>query len=201
MAGDNFNMLLAGVGGQGIIFAGQVILESALSEGHSVFAFEEHGMARRGGAVASHIRFGEGVHTPLIPVGLGKLLVAFEPAEALRHLHFMDSASEVILNSQPVIPVSVSSGKGTYPTINDILNLVADSSKVVYAFDATSLAKEAGNPITMNVVMLGGISASGVTGLSKETFLKIIEKRSPARSFDINMKAFELGYKEVEEGR
>jgi indolepyruvate ferredoxin oxidoreductase beta subunit len=198
---ENFDMLLAGVGGQGILFAGQVLLESALSEGHSVFAFEEHGMARRGGAVASHIRFGEGVYTPLIPVGFGKLLVAFEPAEALRHLHFMNSDSQSILNSQPVIPVSVSSGKGTYPTINEILDLVGEQSKMVYAFDATSLAKEAGNPITMNVVMLGGISASGATGISKETFLKIIGKRSPSRSKEINLKAFELGYKEVEEGR
>ena len=201
MVDENFDMLLAGVGGQGIIFAGQVLLESALSQGHSVFAFEEHGMARRGGAVASHIRFGEGVYTPLIPVGFGKLLVAFEPSESLRHLHFMNSSSQVILNTQPVIPVSVSSGKGTYPTINEILDLVADNSKVVFAFDATSLAKEAGNPITMNVVMLGGISASGATGIPKETFLKIIEKRSPSQSKDINLKAFELGYKEVEEGR
>jgi indolepyruvate ferredoxin oxidoreductase beta subunit len=197
----NFDMLLAGVGGQGIIFAGQILMESALKEGHSAFAFEEHGMARRGGAVASHIRFGEDLYTPLIPVGFGKLLVAFEPAEALRHLHFMDSSSQVILNTQPVIPVSISSGKGTYPSINDILDLVAGQAQVVYAFDATSLAKEAGNPITMNVVMLGGISASGATSLSKETYLKIIEKRSPSNSKDINLKAFELGYKEVEEGR
>lgn len=201
MPKENFDMLLAGVGGQGIIFAGQVILESALSQGHSVYAFEEHGMARRGGAVASHIRFGEGVFTPLIPVGFGKLLAAFEPAEALRHLHYMDSSSEIILNTQPVIPVSVSSGKGSYPSINEILDLVASQSKIVYAFDATSLAIEAGNPITMNVVMLGGISASGATGLSKETFLKIIEKRSPSLSKEINLKAFELGYKEVKEGR
>ena len=201
MPDNKFEMLLAGVGGQGIIFAGQILMESALQEGHSVYAFEEHGMARRGGAVASHIRFGEGLYTPLIPVGFGKLLAAFEPAEALRHLHFMDPSSQVILNSQPVIPVSVSSGKGSYPTINEILDLVAQQSQVVYAFDATSLAKEAGNPITMNVVMLGGISASGATGIPKNTFLEIIEKRSPAHSKEINLKAFELGYKEVEEGR
>ncbi len=201
MPEENFDMLLAGVGGQGIIFAGQVLLESALFEGHSVFAFEEHGMARRGGAVASHIRFGEGVYTPLVPVGFGRLIAAFEPSEALRHLHFMDPSSTAILNTQPVIPVSVSSGRGTYPSINEILDLVGEQSKEVYAFDATSLAIDAGNPITMNVVMLGGISASGVTGLSKETFLKIIKKRSPSRSKEINLKAFDLGYSEVEEGK
>jgi indolepyruvate ferredoxin oxidoreductase beta subunit len=194
-------MMLAGVGGQGIIFAGQIIMESALKEGHKVYAFEEHGMARRGGAVASHIRFGEKLYTPLVPVSFGKLLCAFEPTEALRHIHYMNSESRIILNTQAVVPVSVSSGKGTYPTLEEIIDVLMTQSRELYAINATALAKEAGSPIAMNVVMLGAISASGVTSLSKESFLEIIKKRSPPKSLDINIKAFELGYLEIEEGK
>jgi indolepyruvate ferredoxin oxidoreductase beta subunit len=198
---ENFDMLLAGVGGQGIIFAGQIIMDSALKEGHKVFAFEEHGMARRGGAVASHIRFGSQLYTPLIPVGFGKLLVAFEPVEALRHAHFMGPESQMILNTQPVIPTSVSSQKGSYPTLQDIIDVLMIQTRELYAINATALAAEAGSPIAMNVVMLGAISAIGTTTLSKESFLEIIKKRSPSHTLDINISAFELGYKEIEEGK
>jgi indolepyruvate ferredoxin oxidoreductase beta subunit len=187
-------MLLAGVGGQGIILAGQIILESALKEGHRVYAFEEHGMARRGGAVASHIRFGEELYTPLIPVGSGKLLAAFEPAEALRHLHFMDCESKIILNTKAVVPVSVSTQKGSYPEINDIIDMIINRSREIYAINATALANEAGNPISMNIVMIGAICACGAVDLPKEIVLDTIKKRSPSYSKDINIKAFELGY-------
>jgi indolepyruvate ferredoxin oxidoreductase beta subunit len=201
MADNNFEMLLAGIGGQGIIFAGQIIMETALSEGKRVYAFEEHGMARRGGAVASHIRFGSELYTPLIPVGFGKLLVAFEPVEALRHAHYMGSESKMILNTQPVIPVNISSGEGSYPELEDIIDVLMTQARELYAINATKLAKEAGNPIAMNVVMLGAISASGETSLSKEAFLEIIKKRSPPKSLDINIKAFELGFKKIQEGK
>jgi indolepyruvate ferredoxin oxidoreductase beta subunit len=199
MALKNFDMLLAGVGGQGIILAGQIILESALKKGHQVYAFEEHGMARRGGAVASHIRFGEEIYTPLIPLGFGKLLAAFEPAEALRHLHFLDNESKIILNTKAVVPVSVSTQKGSYPEINDILDMLITRSREIYAINATALANEAGNPISMNIVMIGAICACGAVDLPREDVLEIIEKRSPSYSKDINIKAFELGYEIVED--
>jgi indolepyruvate ferredoxin oxidoreductase beta subunit len=201
MVSKSFDMLLAGVGGQGIILAGQIILESALKKGHRVYAFEEHGMARRGGAVASHIRFGEELYTPLIPIGFGKLLAAFEPAEALRHLQFMDTESKIILNTKAVVPVSVSTQKGSYPEINDILDVLITRSREIYAINATALAKEAGNPISMNIVMIGAICACGAVDLPKEGVLEIIAKRSPSYSKDINIRAFELGYEIVEDAK
>ena len=201
MESKNFDMLLAGVGGQGIILAGQIILEAALKQGHKVYAFEEHGMARRGGAVASHIRFGEQLYTPLIPVGTGKLLAAFEPAEALRHLQFMDTESKIILNTKPVVPVSVSTQKGSYPKTNDILDKLIVRSREIYAINATALATEAGNPISMNIVMIGAISACGAVDLSKETILEVIENRSPSHTKEINIKAFESGYDIVEDAK
>jgi indolepyruvate ferredoxin oxidoreductase beta subunit len=198
MDSNSFDMLLTGVGGQGIIFAGQIIMESALKKGYHVLGFEEHGMARRGGAVASHIRFGSEIYTPLVPVGSAKLLAALEPAEALRHIHYLDSESRIVLNIKPVVPVS--SKEGSYPSLEEIIEVLMTRSRELYAIDATNMAKVAGNPIAMNVVMLGAISASGTADLPKEVMLDIIKDRSPKHSLDINLKAFEMGYTTIEEG-
>ncbi|MEE9150854.1 MAG: indolepyruvate oxidoreductase subunit beta [Thermoplasmata archaeon] len=199
MVSKNFDMLLAGVGGQGIILAGQIIMNAALRQDNTVYGFEEHGMARRGGAVATHIRFGEGIYTPLIPLGSGKLLAAFEPSEALRHLHFMSPEATIILNTRPVMPVSVFAGKSSYPDIKKIVDVIGKNCKEVHYFDATSLAKEAGNPIAMNVVMLGAICASDVAPLPKKVLEEVIISRSPSYSRDINMKAFEKGFEGFED--
>ena len=193
MEGKNYDLLLAGVGGQGIIFAGQIIMEAALKKGLQVYGFEMHGMARRGGAVATHIRFGKELYSPLVPVGKGQLLAAFEPAEALRHVHFLSENATVILNTAPVIPVSVSSGEGTYPNIEDIEGVVGKYCKNIKTLDATFLAGEAGNPITMNTVMLCALSASGALPIQKDVVREVIEERTPERLRDMNLKAFKNG--------
>lgn len=198
MAQKNLDILLAGVGGQGIVFAGQILMQAALRQEYKVYGFEEHGMARRGGAVASHIRFGENIFTPLIPIGRGNILAAFEPAEALRHIQFIGPDATIILNTKSVIPSSVSTGKHTYPKIEDIIHVFKDNSKKVISLDATSLAEEAGNPIAMNVVMLGAICRSDVFPLPKDDILEVIKKRSPSYSRDINLKAFDKGFTQTE---
>ncbi len=200
MVSKNLDMILAGVGGQGIVFAGHIIMNAALKQGYRVYGFEEHGMARRGGAVASHIRFGDEVYTPLVPLGGGKLLAAFEPSEALRHLHFIGKDATIILNTRAVIPVSVSTGDHSYPNIEEIIDVLGKRFKKVHSLDATLMAKEAGNPIAMNVVMLGAICASMVTALPKEVLLEVIEGRSPSYSRDINIAAFEKGFEEFRTG-
>ncbi len=199
MPSDSYDLLLAGVGGQGIIFAGQIIMNAALRQGNRVYGFEEHGMARRGGAVATHIRFGKDIYTPLVPLGRGKLLAAFEPSEALRHIKFLGPDAVVILNRTPVIPVSVSAGRGSYPDIDEIESVVIKVCREVYSFDATSLAGEAGNPITMNVVMLGAICASKASPLKKEVVKEVIKEKTPSFLRDVNIKAFNRGYEEIGE--
>lgn len=192
-----FDLLLAGVGGQGIIFAGQIIMNAAIKQGCRVYGFEERGMARRGGAVATHIRFGKDIYTPLIPLKRGKLLASFEPVEALRHMQFMNPKATLILNTRPVVPVSVSTGKGSYPDIKEIISVLSKRGHEVVSFDATSLAEEAGNPITMNVVMLGAICGSKVVPLPKDTVREVIEQRSPSHSCGINLDAFDKGYAQI----
>jgi indolepyruvate ferredoxin oxidoreductase beta subunit len=197
MEGKSFDLLLAGVGGQGIIFAGQIIMETALQEGFRVYGFEMHGMARRGGAVATHIRFGKEVYSPLVPLGRGQLLVAFEPAEALRHMHFLSDDAAVILNTAPVIPVSVSAGEGSYPNIEEIKATIGKQCENIITLDATTLAEETGNSVAMNVVMLGAMCASGVLSFDQTIVKEVIKKRTPQRLLDINLVAFEKGYHEL----
>ena len=193
MENESFDLLLAGVGGQGIIYAGQIIMESALQEGYRVYGFEMHGMARRGGAVATHIRFGRNVYSPLVPLGKGELLAAFEPAEALRHIHYLSSDATVVLNTAPVIPVSVSTGQGTYPEFDEIKETIAQFCENIITLDATTLACEAGDAVTMNVVMLGALCSSGVLPIQEEVMRKVIERRTPERLRHMNTKAFESG--------
>lgn len=201
MVWKNFNILLAGVGGQGIIFAGQIIMESALRQKKKVYGFEMHGMARRGGAVATHIRIGEELYSPLVPVRSGNLLAAFEPSEALRHMHFMNPEAMVILNTNPVIPIGISSQKGSYPDIDIIIDAIKKRCENVHSFDATQLAKEAKNPIAMNIVMLGAICASDTTLLPKEDVREIIGQKSPSYFRKINLFAFDLGYEELNKNK
>ncbi|UCG70351.1 MAG: indolepyruvate oxidoreductase subunit beta [Thermoplasmata archaeon] len=199
MAHENLELLLAGVGGQGIVFAGQILMEAALRQGYKVYGFEEHGMARRGGAVASHIRFGENIFTPLIPIGKGNVLAAFEPAEALRHIQFIGPHATIILNTKSVIPSSVSTGKHTYPNIEEIIHVFEDHGNKVLSLDATTLAEESGNSIAMNVVMLGAICKSDVFPLPKDDIKDVIKKRSPSYSREINLKAFDYGFTKIED--
>ena len=197
MEGESFDLILAGVGGQGIIFAGQIIMEAALQKNYKVYGFEMHGMARRGGAVGTHIRFGKEVYSPLVPMGKGNLLAAFEPSEALRHLHFLNMESSVVLNTAPVISVSVSAGGGTYPEIEDIKGTITKNCNNVITLDATSLACESGNSVTMNVVMLGALCSSGALPIKKDIVQKVIEKRTPERLREMNLNAFEKGLESV----
>jgi indolepyruvate ferredoxin oxidoreductase beta subunit len=152
-----------------------------------------HGMARRGGAVATHIRFGRKVYSPLVPLGKGELLAAFEPAEALRHIHFLSSDATVVLNTAPVIPVSVSAGQGTYPEFEEIKETIAQHCENVITLDATTRACEAGDAVTMNVVMLGALCSSGVLPIQGEVVRKVIERRTPEKLRHMNIKAFESG--------
>ncbi|UCF08613.1 MAG: indolepyruvate oxidoreductase subunit beta [Thermoplasmata archaeon] len=194
MSSEHYDLVLAGVGGQGIIFAGQILMEAALKYDHKVYGFEMHGMARRGGAVSTHIRFGKEVFSPLVPMGSGRLLAAFEPVEALRNVRFMDKGAVVIINTASVIPVSVSAGEGTYPDIREIEDAIGGRCANIHTFDATSLAQEAGDPITMNVVMLGAICSAGVIPIQEDVMLEVVKKRTPAHLCDMNVAAFQKGY-------
>ena len=185
------NILLVGVGGQGIILASTILSQAALLAGHDVKNNEVHGMAQRGGSVVAQIRFGKKVFSPLIGRGQADYLLALEKLEALRYLEFCNSGTKVVVNNQEIMPVTVTSGGAEYP--KDIEKVLTERLEHVRIIDALSVAKEAGNEKAANVVMIGAMSLFLPFG--EELFSEAISSSVKKRFVDINIKAFYGGRK------
>ena len=156
MADDITNILVVGIGGQGIMTAAEMLARTALSRGYDVKKTEVAGMAQRGGVVSSHVRFGAKVYSPQIDPGEADLLIGFEAAEALRWLPWLRPTGVAMVNTLRIAPPVVSVGLYDYPT-DPIAELVAAGIQV-HAFDAGAIADELGNPKLVNTIMLGAIS-------------------------------------------
>lgn len=189
-----YDIIICGVGGQGAILASDVFGRAAVVQNYNVQAAETHGMAQRGGSVENHVRIGA-TEGSLIPEKSGDILIGLEPAEALRYTHLLKDDGIVILNTNKVLPTTVTSGKSKYPDLEKIINLLKTKYKV-YAFNATEKAEEAGNRQAMNVVMIG--ASSNFVPLEEEVLKSCIKKIIPPKTVDVNMKAFEMGKKQIE---
>jgi indolepyruvate ferredoxin oxidoreductase beta subunit len=185
------NILLVGVGGQGIIVASEIMADAFLEAGHDVKKSEVHGMAQRGGSVSTHIRFGSKVFSPLIKEGETDILVAFEELEAMRYLHYLGPEPAIILNEQRLNPPSVSLGKERYPeNIAEVLSRKAARFKKVAGKD---LALKAGDIRTLNIVLLGALSS--FLPVPEGIWTENILRRFPPKAHKANLEAFQLGRK------
>ena len=184
------NIIISGVGGQGIITASEILSEVALFNGFDVKKSEVHGMSQRGGSVVSHVRFGEKVYSPLIEKGTCDVILAFEKAEALRWVHYLKPGKGiVIVNDLEIIPNMVSLGLDTYPeNIEDTLK--RDASKV-FIMDGIEIAKNAGDPRTANTALLGALS--NYLPFSEESWIEVIKRRVKPETIEANLKAFRMG--------
>ncbi|MCK4548234.1 MAG: indolepyruvate oxidoreductase subunit beta [Candidatus Eisenbacteria sp.] len=177
--------MLSGVGGQGIILAGNLVADLALDAGFDVKKSEVHGMAQRGGSVVSHVRFARKVYSPVIVEGQATHLVAFELMEALRWIHMLVPGGTLIVNEQEIIP----SGLTTYPkAIRE--GITSRCSQTVF-INGGRLAAEAGNVRAVNVALLGALSKYLDFDVSE--WEHAIRKRVPEKWMDVNLKAFEMG--------
>jgi indolepyruvate ferredoxin oxidoreductase beta subunit len=186
---SRFDLVIAGVGGQGTILASDIIGRTAVKENMPVRAAETHGMAQRGGSVVNHVRLGCELGS-MIPRKGADVLLALEPSEALRYLEYLSDDGIVIVNTDPILPVTVTSGLCSYPDVNAIIENLGRGHEVK-AFNATGLAKEAGNIQAMNVVMVGAVS--NYLPLSADIMLECVRELVPPKTTDINVRAFELG--------
>jgi len=193
---DPFNLIIAGVGGQGNILASQVVAQAALTEGLYATIGETYGVSQRGGSVMSHVRITAGMAVgPLIPQGEGDLLVGFEPVETLQvAMDFANPGTRVILNPRPVYPIGVLSGDLTYPPVERILELLEHHVADLKSLPATEMAREAGEIRAMNLVMVGALAAAGLLPMKKESYLRAIRDQFRDRALEINQRAFESGY-------
>lgn len=191
----NINVLVTGVGGQGVILASDVIGEAALTAGYDVKKTDTLGMAQRGGSVISHVRIGTKVWSPLIKEGEVDILLAFEKLEAARWSYFLRPEAIAIINNHALPPLSVNLGNERYPGDREITNILEQRSGRIYFVDGINRAKELGNIRTLNMFMLGCVSS--FLPLKVNTWKDCISLRLPPGIRQINIAAFDAGRKEI----
>src|SRR5512143_956479 len=182
------NLLFAGVGGQGVVLASEVLALVAALEGYDVKQGEVHGAAQRGGAVVSHIRFGERVFSPLNLRGQADVFAAFEKLEAVRHAHYLKPGGVLIINDQRIEPTYLNTAV-TYP--EDPIGFLKSKPCTVIVVKASEMARALGNERVASLVMLGAVSK--VIPIAPETWDRILAERIPAKFLDLNRKAFAEG--------
>lgn len=190
-----FNLLITGVGGQGVILASDIIGEAALAAGYDVKKTDTLGMAQRGGSVVSHVRIGDCIWSPLIREGEVDILIAFEKLEAARWANYLRSGAIAIVNNHAVPPLSVVVGNEQYPTDREITDILKQCSTRIYFIDGTSLTSKLGNVRALNMFMLG--CASLFIPLKVHVWKGSISQRVSSSMQQINIAAFDLGRKEI----
>jgi indolepyruvate ferredoxin oxidoreductase, beta subunit len=186
-------LIIVAVGGQGNLLASKVLGEAALIADVPVRMSEIHGMAQRGGVVESAVVFGAAEST-IISDGEADVVVGFEPSETLRAINKCNAETVVITNTAPLPPFTVAIGKGTYPDIQELQELIRNKTARLIAFDAQTLAKQAGNIMSLNMVLLGSLIQTGIMPVSADNVKEAIRTSTKKAFVDINIKAFELGF-------
>ena len=196
-----FNIMLAGVGGQGILLAAEILGTAAIKEGLNVRVSELHGMAQRGGAVVSNVRIGEKVLAPTVLEGQADVLLGFEPLETLRSLKFVSEKAFVIMSDERIPPTELAAKMMKYSSMEEIVEKICRFTKNVTIVEAAKLAKKAGNVLTENVVLVGALAATGKMPVKRESIVEALRELVPPRHVDVNVRAFKLGFECVKKGK
>jgi indolepyruvate ferredoxin oxidoreductase beta subunit len=183
------NILLVGVGGQGILLASEILSETFMLAGYDVKKSEIHGMSQRGGSVVSHVRYGQEVFSPLVPEGEGDILFGFELMETYRYLPLLKKGGAVVVNDLEIPPSSVLMGQEIYP--EGLAEKIREQFPDFLLVDGQSLAREAGNLRAANTVLLGAVSRR--LDIAESYWMQALEKMVPSKALDVNRKAFQLG--------
>jgi len=183
------NILLVGVGGQGILLASEILSETFMLAGYDVKKSEIHGMSQRGGSVVSHVRYGQEVFSPLVPEGEGDILFGFELMETYRYLPLLKKGGAVVVNDLEIPPSSVLMGQENYP--EGLAEKIREKFPDFLLVDGQGLASEAGNPRAANTVLLGAVSRR--LDIAESYWMQALEKMVPSKALDVNRKAFQLG--------
>jgi indolepyruvate ferredoxin oxidoreductase beta subunit len=188
----NLRIFLTGVGGQGTLLASRLLGEAALAAGYNPMVSETHGMAQRGGIVVSTVVLGD-LKSPLISPGEADIVLGFEALEAFRALDRCHANSLVIASTATMVPYPVAIGQARYPSVAQMFHCLAEQVGALLAFDAGALAREAGSPLAVNMVLLGALAATEYLPIAAEDILMVIRTRTKEKFLASNLKAFELG--------
>jgi len=188
---ETINFMITGVGGQGTILASDILAAVGVGAGYDVKKSDILGLAVRGGSVLGHIRWGDEVHSPVVPEGRVDYLIAFEVLEGLRRLNQVQQKGAVLLNQQEIHPASVSSGDAVYPDEAAVQRALAATTDSVYRVPGLQMAQDLGNPKVLNVVLLGALSALLPT--DPRMWETVLRERVPSRFENLNIEAFTRG--------
>ena len=183
------NVMIVGVGGQGSLLASKLLGKLLLTKGYDIKVSEVHGMSQRGGSVVTYVRFGDKVYSPVIDKGEADFIVSFELLEAARYTEFLKPGGKIVTNTQQINPMPVITGAAEYPA--DLVKKMTDAGIDVDAFDALSLAEQAGSSKAVNIVLMGHLSR--YFDFTQEEWQQAIEESVPAKFLELNKKAFALG--------
>jgi len=192
-----FNIIISGTGGQGVLTLQNIIAEAAVRQGYDVKTSELHGLSQRGGGISSHIRFGDKIYSPLVLQGEANLVIGLEPLEALRVCYYGSKANKTVflVNSERILPISVTVLKEKYPSLKEIKKILAGFSSKVIVLDASgAVKKETGDVLAANIFLLGYACGKKLVPIKKEVILEVMKGLIPEKYFENNKKVFELGF-------
>lgn len=195
----NYNILLSGVGGQGLMLLSAVLGETCTHNDLQVITAEQHGLAQRSGAISAHIRIGDGI-SPLIPYGSADMIISMEAMETLRYIEFLKPDGVIIMNTRIMHSVIETNyliqnrkSDPKYIELPEIIKALKKVTNNIITVDARKLAFKAGNPRTENIVLLGAASKQLGFPLNSVQLKESITRIVPKRTIDANLKAFDLG--------
>ena len=197
---ENLRIFLTGVGGQGTLLASRLLGEAALAAGYNPLVSETHGMAQRGGIVVSTVVLGN-LQSPLISPGEADVVLGFEALETFRALDRCHARSLVIANAAALVPYPVAIGQARYPSVDHMFHLLAEQVGALLAFDAGALARQAGSPLAVNMVLLGALAATEILPIPTADLLTVIRTRTKEKFLASNLTAFDLGTEAARESR
>lgn len=186
------DIVIAGVGGQGIVLASKLLARAAMRAGLFVRTSETIGMAQRGGSVTSHVRIGEVVHAPMVALGTADALIGFEPGEAVRCLPYLAPGGTIVVDSDPVPPVTAALARGSYDG-REMLDFLATCDARVIVVDGRAACEAAGSPKVLNTALLGAAAAAGALGFSVGDLEAVVTESLPERHVAMNVEALRAG--------
>lgn len=189
MSMETKNIMIVGVGGQGSLLASKLLGKLFLSRGYDVKVSEVHGMSQRGGSVVTYVRYGDKVYSPIIDKGQADFILSFELLEAARWTEYLKPGGRIVTNTQQINPMPVITGAAQYP--QGLVEKMRQAGMDVDAFDALSLAEEAGSAKAVNIVLLGRLSKS--FDFSQAEWEQAIRGSVPPKFLELNLRAFALG--------
>jgi len=189
-----WNIVIAGVGGQGILTAEHLLAQTAMRLGYSVRAGEIHGLAQRFGSVVSFVRFGDEVWSPSVPEYAGGIMLGFEPVEALRYINYMKNGGVVLMNTKKIPPTLVSMGAASYPDWPEIEAVLEKRNMKLIKIPAEEIAISAGSHLAINTVMVGASLKLGLLPFKIEDVEDTIRDIFKEKLWELNIKALRMGY-------